>query len=134
MTEIDKYARDAEAWRTEAEATFDAATLLFRHNFSFWFSASILGHHALEMLLKSALIRTGYTVANGKQEDGYVWGHDLGQLARLLASKRPGFSPHLTHLARFDAFQELRYPQTSPHVDYLGPGEHEATCLADLMQ
>jgi HEPN domain-containing protein len=133
MSELDKYARDAEAWRKEAEATFDASTLLFCQNFPFWFSASILGHHALEMLLKSALIRAGYTIANRKQEDGYVWGHDLGGLATLLASKYPEFSPNLTQLARFDAFQELRYPQVSPHVEYLGPGKNEAMCLADLM-
>jgi len=137
MPRIDKNARDADAWRRDAEATFDAATVLFdQNNPSFWFSASILGHHALEMLLKSALIRAGCTVATGKPEDGHVWGHDLEELAKLLASKRPDFSFQISqHLARFNAFfNELRYPRALKDVESLGPGSKEADLLGKLME
>ena len=63
MPEIHKYARNAEEWRKEAEATYDAAELLFGQQPSFWFSASLLGHHTLEMLPKSALFQAGCTIA-----------------------------------------------------------------------
>lgn len=129
-------------WRRNAESTFDAATLLFNlNNPSVWFSAAILGHHALEMLLKSALLREGCKIAKGD-----VWGHALEVLASRLVSKRPEFSlkisPHpllrlipcKTYLARYDAFfNELRYPSASPNVDSLGPGRDEAELLSELM-
>jgi HEPN domain-containing protein len=144
---IDKYAQDAREWRMAAENTLQAAMLLFNLNNPFvWFSAAILGHHALEMLLKSALIREGCTVAPGKPEEGFVWGHDLQRLANLLASKRQDFSLKIsprweipllscpTYLARYDVFfNELRYPNASPNVDSLGPGRDEAELLAELM-
>ncbi len=72
MSKTNKHTQDAEAWRRNAESTFDAATLLFSlNNPSVWFSAAMLGHHALEMLLKSALLREGCKIA---KDD--VWGHD----------------------------------------------------------
>lgn len=130
-----------------AERTFQAATLLFDLNIPLvWFSAALLGHHALEMLIKSALIREGCPVEKGKTEDGFVWGHDLGKLVKLLASKRQDFSLQIsshpeipllsctTYLARYDTFfNELRYPNASPNVDSLGPGRDEAELLAELM-
>src|SRR5437762_12653986 len=121
----------------DAEATFRAAKLLFEHpDLSFWFSASVLGHHALEMLLKSALIRVGCIVSRGKPEDGYVWGHDLEKLAPLLASKRQDFCTHVfSQLARFDAFfDELRYPKALNKVETIGPGYVEAKLLGRLME
>ena len=147
MARTDKYTQDAREWRMAAERTLRAATLLFNLNDPFvWFSAALLGHHALEMLLKSALIRAGCPVEKGKTEAGFVWGHDLDKLAKLLASKRQDFSlqisPHLemplisctTYLARYDVFfNELRYPNASPNVDSLGPGRDEAELLAELM-
>ena len=144
--QIDKYARDAELWRRDAEATLAAANLLFAQKPDFWFAAAILGHHALEMLLKSALIQEGFTVANGKPEDGYVWGHCLEKLAKLLASKRQDFSLQdsprgtlplgtcPTYFARYDMFfDELRYPHASPNIVSLGPGQDETELLAQLM-
>lgn len=138
MPKIDKYARDAEEWREDAEATYEAATLLFEQQMSFWFSASLLGHHALEMLLKSALIQAGLTIARAPRpcssgaehdamEETNAWGHDLQELADLLASRRQRFaqqvSPHRKGLARFDSFfKELRYPGALRSVDSLGPG------------
>jgi HEPN domain-containing protein len=136
MAKIDVYAQDAREWRMAAEGTLQAATLLFNlNNPAVWFSASILGHHALEMLLKSALIQEGYTVVPGKPEDGFVWGHDLEELAKLLASKRSDFSLQISpRLARFDTFfNELRYPKALHNVDSLGPGEQEGMLLVGLM-
>jgi HEPN domain-containing protein len=142
MPEIDKYTQDAQEWRMAAEHTFEAATLLFNLNNPYvWFSATLLGHHALEMLLKSALLREGCKIAKGD-----VWGHNLEKLAKLLASKRQDFSlkisfhPEMpllsrkTYLARYDVFfDELRYPNATPNVDSLGPGRAEAELLAELM-
>jgi len=66
---------------------FEAAVLLFNVNNPFlWFSAAILGHHALEMLLKSALIRAACPVREGGgPEDDFVWGHDLEKPATFAA-------------------------------------------------
>lgn len=148
MATIDEYTRDGRQWRMAAETTFQAATLLFnlKNNPFVWFPAALLGHHALEMLLKSALIREGCPVEKGKPEDGFVWGHDLEKLVKLLTSKRRDFSLQIpvnpemplissqTYLARDDVFfDELRYPTSSPNVDSLGPGEDEAALLATLM-
>lgn len=147
MAQVDKFARDAETWRCHAEDSFSAARRLFNINDpSLWFSAALLAHHALEMLLKAALIREGFTVAKGKPQDGFVWGHSTEELAQLLNTKRPDFSLNIRHrrripliscptyLARYDAiFNELRYPSASPNVDSLGPGEHEAELLAELI-
>jgi hypothetical protein len=148
LAKINEYTRDGLQWRKAAETTFDAATLLFNSDNPFvWFPAALLGHHALEMLLKSALIKEGCPVEKGNPGDGFVWGHDLEKLATLLGSKRPDFSlkiplkpeiplfSSLTYLARYDVFfNELRYPTASPNVDSVGPGEAEAALLAELMQ
>ena len=123
----------------------DSSSLRAKNPFV-WLSATMLGHHALEMLLKSALIREGCLVAKGNPEDGFVWGHNLQKLAELLISKRPDFSPEVgphpeiillscaTYLARYDAiFNELRYPGASHSIDSLGPGDDEAELLAELI-
>jgi len=113
---MDEYEQNAGEWRTAAESTFSGAMELFRsNNFFVWFPAATLAHHALEQVLKSALIRVGYTIAKGRPQDGYAWGHELVKLAQLLASKRQDFPLEiLKDLAVFDAFfDELRYPQAS---------------------
>jgi hypothetical protein len=57
----DKYAKDADTWLTYAQFTYARAQELFRSESpSLWFSGAILGHQALEMLLKAALIRKGH--------------------------------------------------------------------------
>jgi HEPN domain-containing protein len=131
---MDKYAQDAGEWRLAAESTFSGALMLFRSpNFFVWFPAAILAHHALEKLLKSALIREGYAIAKGERPH-CVWGHDLVALARRLASKRPDFPLEVSRdLAVFDAFfDELRYPRAVERVDYLG--QEERILFTQLME
>jgi hypothetical protein len=103
-------------------------------NMFVWFPAAVLAHHTLETLLKSALIREGYTIAKGKPQDGCVWGHNLVELAQLLASKRQDFPCQLSKdLAVFDAFfNELRYPQTVEEV--LELGQDEGILFSQLME
>lgn len=106
----------------------------------------MLGHHALEMLLKSALIREGCPVQQGKTKEGFVWGHDLERLAAQLALKGPEFSLQIperweipllsckTYLGRYKVFfNELCYPGESPNVDSLGLRREEAGLLKELM-
>jgi hypothetical protein len=150
---LDKYARDFELWRDWAAINYKAAKVLFATGDPFLlFPAATLGHHALEMYLKSALIANGLTVVDPKvverledtklTKDDCAWGHDLVKLARILASRRPEFDlskkmklvgyvvlkePMAVEegLSIFDPFfSELRYPQEMKTVD--GPGgEHE---------
>ena len=63
--QLDKYARDARAWRDWAKVNHSASTHLFGSgNPLLYLRAATLGHHALEMYLKSALICEGKTVFN----------------------------------------------------------------------
>jgi hypothetical protein len=56
----DKYARNFRVSRDWAAINYRAAETLFRADDPFlWFPAATLGHHALEMYLKSALIANG---------------------------------------------------------------------------
>ena len=68
-----------------------------------YFPATVLGHHALEMYLKAALIRSGMTACNprkikfldssiGITKQECAWGHDLIALAEELARIRPDFN------------------------------------------
>jgi hypothetical protein len=132
---MDKLTQDPGEWRFAAECTSSGALTLFQSSNIFnWFPAAILAHHALEKLLKSALIREGCAITNGKPQEGCVWGHDLVKLAELLASKRQDFPRQLSEdLAVFDAFfDELRYPR-SPGVGagrrnhFLAVDEHRPT-------
>jgi hypothetical protein len=139
--QLDKYARDARAWRDCAEINYIASGHLFgSSNLFVYFTAATLGHHALEMYLKSALICEGMTVFNPvilkSLNPGYeltrsncAWGHCLVDLATRLSKKRPDFNlraemniPECHALlmpmtvadgfAVFDPFfSELRYPQ-----------------------
>jgi hypothetical protein len=152
--QLDKYANDARAWREFAEVDYAASVLLFTSDRPFlWFAAATLGHHALEMFLKAALICEGMTVCDRqkipknnrttlKPED-CVWGHDLLCLARKLGRKRPEFDLSvviktpgclaaedrlLTVELGFEIFDpffsELRYPGELTKVECLG-AEHK---------
>lgn len=145
--QLDKYARDARAWRDCAEINYTASGHLFgSDNLYVYFTAATLGHHALEMYLKTALICEGMTVFNPvilKSLDGTfeltrsdcAWGHNLVGLAEQLAGRRKDFnldgeidirecSALLMPLtlragfALFDPFfSELRYPQDVKKCD-----------------
>jgi hypothetical protein len=152
--QLDKYASDAQAWREFAKGEYAASALLFTSENPFlWFAAATLGHHALEMFLKAALIREGMTVFDPRKisrtnpivtlkPEDCVWGHNLPCLARTLGRKRPEFdlsaaikTPYyyaaegrlLTVELGFEIFgpffSELRYPGELTNVDCLGP-EH----------
>jgi hypothetical protein len=120
----DKYAQDARAWRDFAKFNLSASMYLFESHDPFKiFAAATLGHHALEMYLKAALICEGWLLAAD-----CAWGHDLVTLARQLAAKRADFdlakpmmflwpwhSGASTVERGFEVFNpffsELRYPQ-----------------------
>ena len=139
--QLDRFARDARAWKHCAEINYVASGHLFASgNLFVCFGAATLGHHALEMYLKAALICEGMTVFNPvilKSLDGTVrltraecaWGHCLVDLAMQLSEKRPDFNLRTEMnlaecrtllmpmtleggFALFDPFfTELRYPQ-----------------------
>jgi hypothetical protein len=137
---LDRYALDFSLWGDWAVINYSAAQRLFQTGDPFlWFPAATLGHHALEMYLKSALIANGMTVFDPNKvkllETGVdlaagdcAWGHGLVQLAAQLAQRHPMFDPSkqmdfngvviegpLTireGLNIFDPFfSELRYPR-----------------------
>jgi hypothetical protein len=146
---LDKYARDAPAWASWAKINFQASMVLFeRGGPHHLFPAATLGHHALEMHLKAALINAGMTIFNpqnvrqidpaiGLAEADCAWGHVVGDLAMLLATKRPDFDlsfqldgPTLVQerpirllkaIEHFDPFfSELRYPREKNKIDAVG--------------
>jgi len=94
-----------------------------------WFPAAVLGHHALEMFLKAALIRKGHRV---NEKD--VWGHDLRKLAKKLNKHCLACAPEfLKELQKFtDIFNELRYPAELRKVE--GVGHEESVLLENLVQ
>jgi HEPN domain-containing protein len=112
---------DAETWLQWAEQTYAGAHVLFNNgNPIVWFPAAILGHQALEMFLKAALIKQGRRVVNGD-----VWGHNLVDLASELANTGFNFpSGFVEDLQTFnDFFEELRYPHPARKVQELGSME-----------
>jgi hypothetical protein len=145
---LDKYARDWQLWRDWAAIDYGAAEVLFASDNPFsWFPAATLGHHALEMYLKSALILCGMTVFDPRKVRALdppivlagaecAWGHELVGLAETLNVKRPSFdlskrvcfghliAPEVSlreGFAIFDPFfSELRYPQEISHFQDLG--------------
>jgi hypothetical protein len=151
---VDKYASDFRLWRDWAAINYRAAKVLFQANDPFlWFPAATLGHHALEMYLKSALIACGMTVfdpekvksldaGSGLGKKDCVWGHQLIDLAKELARRNPNFdlSKQMKRvgyvvlqepmtieegLKIFEPFfSELRYPQEMKQVSDLG-ADHE---------
>ncbi len=139
MAQDEPYRRNAKAWRVNAEFALYSSKILFEtRNPTTWFSAAILGHHALEMLLKSALVCEGFTVAKGEPQHGFAWGHRLVELARLLVSRRREFpfDKSATVLARFDAFfDELRYPSDLEKVEELSEEDkHDLVEIADCIR
>jgi HEPN domain-containing protein len=157
---LDKYARDARAWRDFAKINYLAAAALFNSGDPFlYFAAATLGHHALEMYLKAALIREGMTAFNprkiqsldaalGLAASDCVWGHNLVKLAEELSKRRSDFDlnaqinlPVLIlampmtlreAFALFNPFfSELRYPQELKTMQ--GLGEEEKLVLDELI-
>lgn len=156
----DKYAQDARAWRDFANINYAASTYLFESRNPFLiFAAATLGHHALEMYLKAALICEGCTVFDPKKIEfldpsvtlkkaDCVWSHDLVALARKLVAKRPEFklsepmnllfpgkcSGIPTVEKGFELFNpfffELRYPQ---ELTMGGVGEDDKLPLRELV-
>jgi hypothetical protein len=157
---LDKYARDARAWKTFAGIAYTGASHLFEsRNVLLIFPAATLGHHALEMYLKAALICEGCTVFDPRdvkyldppgtlQEADCAWGHDLVALARQLAAKRSDFDLTEPMMLRmlwhhsgvstvergFEVFNpffsELRYPQ---ELTMGGVGEDDKMPLDELV-
>jgi hypothetical protein len=146
---LTKYARDFRAWQSWANVNYRASRALFESGDAFLlFPAAILGHHALEMQLKAALISAGITIFDPKKlkvldpgiiaaEADCVWGHELVRLAEKLAQRNSAFdlSKSLDFfgyvldgmmtiregLAIFDPFfAELRYPEELQKVTDLG--------------
>ncbi len=130
------------------------------HNPFLIFAAATLGHHALEMYLKAALIYEGATVFDPNKirrldptvklrETDCAWGHNLVTLARRLAARRPDFdlkaqmdtlvpwhkSARVTVDQGFELFNpffsELRYPQ---QLTMGGVGEDDKLLLDELVQ
>jgi hypothetical protein len=155
----DKYAQDARAWRDFAKFNLSASMYLFESHDPFKiFAAATLGHHALEMYLKAALICEGCTVFDPNkinrldpsvklQASDCAWGHDLVILARQLAARRPDFdlakpmmflwpwhSGASTVERGFEVFNpffsELRYPQA---LTMGGVGEDDKLPLGELV-
>ena len=129
------YEQDSREWRMASECTFSGALELFRSRNPFvWFPAALLGHFALEQLLKSALLESGCRIEKFRNRAGNAWGHNLVELAEVLASKRPDFPIAVyPDLAVFDAFfEELRYPRALEKVMELSD-EHGAL-LVILME
>jgi hypothetical protein len=159
---LDKYACDARAWRDFAKVAYTGSVHLFGSgNLFLIFPAATLGHHALEMYLKAALIAEGAIVFDPRklkhleasvklEAKDCTWDHNLVGLARQLARKRPDFdlgatlttflpliqSKPLTleqGFAIFDPFfSELRYPQELRKIK--GVSEEEKQLLDELIQ
>jgi HEPN domain-containing protein len=115
------FSADAETWLQWAEQSHAGAHALFNNgNSSLWFPAAILGHQALEMFLKAALIKQGRGVVRGD-----AWGHNLVDLASELA--KTGFhfpSGFVDDLKTFNEFfEELRNPHPARKVQELGSME-----------
>lgn len=154
---LDKFACDPDAWYASARFTHTASQTLFNAgNVIVVFAAATLGHHALEMYLKTALICEGMTAckpsdapAFGITKTDCAWGHDLFELARLPQSLRPefrltsvidvyGYFPHkmpMTIEGGFRLFQpffdELRYPHEKELME--GIGQYEVIVLDALV-
>ncbi len=157
---LDKYARDAKAWKAFADHNYAASIYLFEsHNPFLIFNAATLGHHCLEMYLKAALICEGATVFDPKrvtylessvklESSDCAWGHDLVALARQLAAMRPEFDLseqmalllpwHFSGVPTVEKgfelfnpfFSELRYPQ---ELTMGGVGKDDKLPLQELV-
>jgi hypothetical protein len=161
--QLDKYARDARAWRDAARFNYTAAHELFtcENKIVTCIPGATLAHLALEMFLKSALITSGMTVfnpANLRKLDpsivldkkDCVWGHQLVGHAMLLASRRsdfdlkdttkvPFYFPHegpMTLEKAFAIFDPFFFELRYPQslVDLDGVGPDDVLMLDCLVQ
>jgi HEPN domain-containing protein len=127
----DRYRNEPTAWLQLADNSFQAAELLHKEGHALlWYPAALLGHHALEMLLKAALIRQ-----RARIERDDAWGHDLVELGKLLDTRRPlGSANEFWETLKifYDYFKELRYPQQLKEVR--GLGEEEFDRLAEAVK
>jgi HEPN domain-containing protein len=119
----DRYRNEPTAWLQLADNSLRGARLLHKEGDAFlWFPAALLGHHALEMFLKAALIRQG-----AKVEPNGAWGHDLVKLATSLdtgaTTASPGFWETLKIFS--DYLEKLRYPQQLDQVRRLSEEEFD---------
>lgn len=117
----DKYMNDPDTWCAHGEVFGKAAAALFsERNPFFCFPAALVGHQALEMLLKAALLRRGLKI-------GEIWGHDLVELANRLASNGAHLHDEVIDVAKtFNTyFEELRYPREPQNVGHLGKADGE---------
>lgn len=160
--QLDTYARSVRDWRDLAKVNYVAASALFASGNPFLvFPAATLGHHALEMYLKAALIREGMTAFDpnklsrldpsvGLRREDCAWGHNLVRLAEELSRRRPEFDlsaeincPRiaieempmkvLAGFRLFDPFfSELRYPQELK--DLKDVGEDDRFVLDELVK
>jgi hypothetical protein len=155
--DLDKYACDVKAWRDWADLYWTATSLLFQSdNIAMYLPAATMAHHTLERYLKAALIATGATVcpravavAHGISEVDFVWGHELLELALILAKRQPSFDPGvslgipvsvlegghtlLEGLGHFEPyFDELRYPRQLDRME--GVGKHEWYVLGRMVE
>lgn len=115
------FSTNAETWLQWAEQTYAGAHLLFNNgNPLLGLPAAFLGHQALEMFLKAALIKQDRRVVN---ED--VWNHNLVDLASELVKTGFNFpAGFVEDLLTFnDFFEELRCPSPARKVQELGPME-----------
>ena len=123
----DKHLNDPTAWFQGAENIRKGAAELFRSsNPLLWFPAALLGHQALEMFLKAALIRQGSKI--GRPPVGDTWGHQLMCLGKQLTANGKNRLPDefFEVLQIFDDyFTELRYPRQLRNVAGLGEEEGE---------
>jgi HEPN domain-containing protein len=142
MPKLDFYlSTDAESWLGWAESTFEAARLLFQSNRSqVLFPAVVLGHLALEMYLKAALIAHGHRVVfsqrgvkGGRKNPTDVWGHELPDLADKLSAEVQLSAEVKDGLREFhNYFAEVRYPQIL--VNAGGIGKREGKLLEKVVR
>jgi HEPN domain-containing protein len=115
------FSAGADTWLQWAEQTYAGAHVLFNNgNPSLWFPAAFLGHQALEMFLKAALIKQGQRVAKGD-----AWGRSLVDFTSDLAKAGFNFPPgFVDDLQTFnDFFEKLRNPNPARKVQELGSME-----------
>lgn len=164
-TQLDKYAKDSHTWYLWAKVHYRASGELFAlasENPIYCFPAATLGHHALEMYLKAALICEGMAVFNPKKlpsldaalgltKKDCAWRHELVGLARKLSNRRNDFDltakldlpdcPEVkmpkTVLAGLELFDQyfsvLRYPQELKKPEGEGVGREEQRVLDRLV-
>ena len=131
--ESDEFANDGLIWREYAQVTYSVAIQLFKSRQPLHlFPAGVLGHHALEQLLKSALIEVGYTITSEEHKDS-VWGHNLVALGLKLADRDTSF-PIVDLRLQLSIFDSYFYLRSPGYLKGEGIGEEEAETLTSLIQ